>query len=48
MSYSPLLAILSGFFEFAAAIFTFLSPGRKRILYPVGLLFLLLAGYFAY
>lgn len=45
MSYSPLLAIITGFFEFAAAIFTFLSPGRKRILYPVGLLFLLLAGY---
>jgi hypothetical protein len=45
MSYSPILAIITGFFEFAAAIFTFLSPGRKRILYPIGLLLLILAGY---
>jgi len=45
MEYSPLLALFTGFFEFAAAAFTLLSPGRKRILYPIGLLFLLLAGY---
>jgi len=45
MDYSPLLAIATGLFEFAAAVLTFLSPGRKRILYPIGLLFLLLAGY---
>jgi len=45
MDYSPVLAIATGLFEFAAAVFTFLSPGRKRILYPIGLIFLLLAGY---
>jgi hypothetical protein len=45
MNYSPVLAIVTGLFEFSAAIFTFLSAGRKRILYPVGLILLLLAGY---
>jgi len=44
-SYSPLLAIVTGLLEFAAAVFTLLSPGRRRILLPTGLLFLLLAGY---
>jgi len=43
--YSPLLAVLTGVFETAAAFFAFLSPGRKRILNPVALLLLLLAGY---
>ncbi len=45
MEYSPLLAIFTGVFEFIAALFVFSSPGRKRILYPTGLLLLLLAGY---
>jgi len=45
MEYSPVLAIATGLFEFGAAVLTFLSPGRKRILYPIGLIFLLLAGY---
>lgn len=45
MSYSPLLAIVTGIFEFGAAIFAFVSVGRKHILYPVGLILLLLAGY---
>jgi len=45
ISYSPLLAIVTGSFELIAAVFAFFSPGRKRILYPVGLLLLLLAGY---
>ena len=45
MEYSPLLAIFTGVFEFIAALFVFSSPGRKRILYPTGVLFLLLAGY---
>jgi len=45
MDYSPLLAVITGVFEFIAALFVFLGPGRKRILYPVGVLFLLLAGY---
>jgi hypothetical protein len=45
IDYSPLLAIITGVFEFFAAGFAFFSPGRKRILYPVGLLMLLLAGY---
>jgi len=44
-SYSPLLALVTGMFEFLAALYTFFSPGRKRLLYPVGTLFLLLAGY---
>jgi hypothetical protein len=43
--YLPLLAILTGLFEAAAAVFALLSPGRKRILHPVALLLLLLAGY---
>ncbi len=47
MTYSPLLAIITGVLEFAAAGWVFLSPGRgrKRILYPMGLIFLLLAAY---
>jgi len=43
--YSPIFAVFTGIMESLAAVFTFLSPGRKRILYPAGLLFLLLAGY---
>ena len=45
MNYSPLLAIITGVFEFIAALFVLSSPGRRRILYPVGVLLLLLAGY---
>ena len=45
MTYSPLLAIVTGIFEFGAAIFAFVSAGRKHILYPAGLILLLLAGY---
>jgi len=45
MEYSPLLAIITGVFEFIAALFVFSSPGRKRILYPTGVLLLILAGY---
>lgn len=45
MEYSPLLAIITGVFEFTAAFFVFFSPGRKRILYPIGALLLILAGY---
>lgn len=47
MAYSPLLAIATGVLEFAAAGWIFLSPGggRKRILYPMGLIFLMLAAY---
>jgi hypothetical protein len=36
MSYSPLLAIITGIFEFAAAIIAFMSAGRKHILCPAG------------
>jgi hypothetical protein len=43
--YSPLLAVVTGFLEFAAAVFTLLSRGRRRILLPTGLILLLLAGY---
>lgn len=47
MTYSPLLAIITGILEFAAGGWVFLVPGRgrKRILYPTGLILLLLAGY---
>ena len=45
IGYSPLLAVVTGVLEFSAAAYVFLSPGRKRILYPAGLLLLLLAGY---
>jgi hypothetical protein len=44
-SYSPLLAIATGLFEFGAAGFALRSPGRRRILRPTALIFLLLAGY---
>jgi len=43
--YSPLLAIVTGVLEFVAAVFTLISPGRKQILLPTALIFLLLAGY---
>jgi len=47
MTYSPLLAVITGIVEFIAAGWVFLrpGPGRKRILNPIGLVFLLLAGY---
>jgi len=45
VEYSPVLAIFTGVFEFSAAVFAFLSRGRKQVLYPVGLLLLFLAGY---
>jgi len=45
MAYSPILAIATGIFESFAALAALFSPGRKRILYPVTLLFLILAGY---
>ena len=47
MRYSPLLAIVTGLLEFGAAIWVFFGvcAGRKRILQPVGLILLFLAGY---
>ena len=47
MTYSPLLAIITGILEFAAALWVLGSPrlGRRRITLPVGLIFLFLAGY---
>jgi hypothetical protein len=47
MSYSPLLAIVTGILELLAGIYVFfgLRTGRKRILVPVGMIFLFLAGY---
>lgn len=45
MTYSPLLAAVTGIFELAAAALALFSPGRKRILYPTALMLLLLAGY---
>jgi hypothetical protein len=44
-SYSPLLAAATAFFELLAAGIALLGPGRKRILYPIGLTFFILAGY---
>ncbi|MDD8027572.1 MAG: hypothetical protein PHI34_13800 [Acidobacteriota bacterium] len=44
-SYSPVLAIATGIFELAAAAWTLNSPGRKSILRPTALIFILLAGY---
>lgn len=43
--YSPILAGITGAFEVLAAMYTLTGPGRKRILRPVGLILLLLAGY---
>ncbi len=43
--YSPILAGITGAFEVLAAVYTLTGPGRKRILRPVGLILLLLAGY---
>jgi uncharacterized membrane protein YgdD (TMEM256/DUF423 family) len=47
MHYSPLLALVTGLLEIGAGAWIFISrsPGRRRILYPAGLIFLLLAGY---
>lgn len=47
MTYSPVLAVITGIAEFIAAGWVFLKPGRgrKRILNPIGLIFLFLAGY---
>ena len=47
MRYSPLLAVITGLLEFGAGIWVFLGLrfGRKRILYPLGMIFLCLAGY---
>ena len=42
--YSPILAAVTGAFEVLAAVYTLTGPGRKRILRPVGLILLLLAG----
>lgn len=43
--YSPLLAVFTGIFEIFAAAWALIGPGRKRVLQPIGLLLLLLAGY---
>lgn len=43
--YSPFLALVTGAFEIVAAVYAFSRPGRPRILRPVGVIFLLLAGY---
>ena len=47
MDYSPILAVVTGLLEVAGGAWIFISrsPGRKRILYPAGLIFFLLAGY---
>jgi hypothetical protein len=45
VEYSPILALATGIFECVLAFFALFSPGRKRILHPVALLLLLLAGY---
>jgi hypothetical protein len=43
--YSPILAAVTGCLEILAAVYTFRGPGRKSILRPVGLIFILLAAY---
>jgi hypothetical protein len=47
MQYSPLLAVLTGILEFGAGTWVFLGLrfGRKRILIPQAIIFILLAGY---
>ena len=47
MRYSPLLAVITGLLELGAGIWVFLGLrfGRNRILCPLGIIFLLLAGY---
>ena len=45
IQYNPGLAVATGVFEFLAAGVVFFSPGRKRFLYPVGIILLILAGY---
>jgi len=47
MQYSPLLAFITGLLEIGAGAWILISrsPGRRRILFPTGLIFLLLAGY---
>jgi len=43
--YSPVLALVSGVLELAAAAYALSGPGRKRVLRPVAAILLLLAGY---
>ena len=43
--YSPILSLVTGIFEIAAAVWAFKSCGRRSILFPVGLILLFLAGY---
>jgi hypothetical protein len=47
MEYSPILAAVTGIFEAGAAAWIFIGrgAGRRRILFPAGLILLLLAGY---
>jgi len=47
MTYSPILAVVTGLLEVAAAAWIFVrrGSGRRRILYPLGVILLLLAGY---
>ena len=47
MRYSPLLALVTGLLEIGAGLWVLISrsPGRRRILFPTGIIFLLLAGY---
>lgn len=45
MSYSPLLSIFTAAFEIAAAIFGFLSKGRRSVRYTAATVLLLLAAY---
>jgi hypothetical protein len=47
MRYSPLLALITGLLEIGAGAWILISrsPGRRRILFPAGLIFLFLAGY---
>ena len=43
--YSPVLSLVTGVVEIAAAVWAFKSRGRRSILIPTGLILLFLAGY---
>ncbi len=47
MQYSPLLALITALLEIGAGAWILISrsPGRRRILFPTGIILLLLAGY---
>ena len=45
MNYSPILSLITAFFEISVAVWALLGPGRKKIIYDVSAILILLAIY---